>query len=70
MSFMDYKPYEQDYRFWLVVNPTKWLMPMAFTVLGVALAVHVGAFSLKGGKEGWTAKTAPVAVAAPAPVAK
>jgi light-harvesting protein B-800-850 alpha chain len=69
MSFMDYKPAEQDYRFWLVIDPSKWLIPMFIAILLVALAVHSYAFTLPG--QGWSAKSvkaAPVA-AAPAPVA-
>jgi light-harvesting protein B-800-850 alpha chain len=74
MSFMDYKPAEQDYKFWLVVNPTRWMLPMAFTVLLVAIVVHLGAYSIKGQgyPRGHAAKVAAAAVAAPAvaPAAK
>jgi light-harvesting protein B-800-850 alpha chain len=70
MSFMDYKPAEQDYRFWLVIDPSKWLIPMFIALLLLAIAVHSYAFSLPG--QGWSAKqkvkVAPVA-ALPAPVA-
>ncbi len=67
-QFMSYKPAEQDYRFWLVVDPSKWLIPTFIALLLLAIAVHSYAFTLPG--QGWTAKqkTAPVA-AAPAPVA-
>ena len=72
MSFMDYKPAEQDYRFWLVVNPARWLLPILFTVGAVAIVVHLGAYSLKGQgyPRGHAAKVAaaaaPAAVVAPA----
>ncbi len=75
MSFMDYKPAEQDYRFWLVVNPTRWLLPILFTVFAIAIVVHLGAYSLAG--QGYprgnaAPKPAPVAPAAAvvAPAAK
>jgi light-harvesting protein B-800-850 alpha chain len=72
MSFMDYKPADQDYRFWLVVNPARWLMPILYTVLGVAIFVHFGAYSIKGQgyPRGHAAKVAAAAPAAAAPVAK
>ena len=44
----DYKPLEQDYRFWLVVNPSTWLMPILFAVLLIALVVHNYAINLPG----------------------
>lgn len=57
----DYKPQEQDYRIWLVVNPSVWLIPILAAVLVVALSVHVYAFSLPD--QGWSAPEAePVAV--------
>ncbi|GAB0149945.1 light-harvesting protein [Marichromatium gracile] len=61
MQIMGYKPLEQDYRFWLVVNPATWLIPTLVAVLVVALAVHVYAFSLPD--QGWSAP-APEAVEA------
>ena len=30
-----------DYKFWLVVNPAKWLVPIFLALLAVAVAVHV-----------------------------
>ena len=56
----DYKPFEQDYRIWMVVNPSTWLMPILFAVLLIALAVHNYAINLPG--RGFAK---PVAVAAP-----
>jgi hypothetical protein len=65
MNVFDYKPLEQDYRIWLVLNPATWLIPMFAALLVIALAVHVYAFSLPG--NAWTpAEAAPVAVEAPA----
>jgi hypothetical protein len=63
MNVFDYKPLEQDYRIWLVVNPATWLVPILAAVLVIALAVHVYAFSLPG--NAWT-PPAPAAVEAPA----
>jgi light-harvesting complex 1 alpha chain len=37
---------EDDWKVWLVVNPAKWLMPILFTVLVVALVVHSYVISL------------------------
>jgi light-harvesting protein B-800-850 alpha chain len=72
MSFMEYKPAEQDYRFWLVVNPARWMIPMAVTVLVVAVLVHLVAYSLpgQGYPRGHAAKAAAAPVAAEAPAAK
>jgi hypothetical protein len=50
MEIMGYKPLEEDFRFWLVVNPATWLMPILFTVLLIVLAIHVTVLSL-----GWFA---------------
>jgi len=69
MQVFDYKPQEQDYRIWLVVNPSVWLMPILMAVLVVALAVHYYAFSLPG--QGWSGpeqSVAPVLETVAAPV--
>jgi light-harvesting protein B-800-850 alpha chain len=69
IEFMGYKPLEQDYKFWLVVNPATWLLPTLIVIALTAILVHLVAFSLDG--QGWHAKAAPVAVeAAPAAAAK
>ncbi len=34
-----------DWKFWLVVNPAKWLVPIFLALLGVAVLIHVVAFS-------------------------
>jgi len=65
---MAYKPYEQDYRFWLVVNPAVWLMPILLTVFVIALFIHGYAFTLKG--QAWTNHKAAAPVAVEAPAAK
>jgi hypothetical protein len=69
----NYKPKEQDYRIWLVVNPATWLIPILAAVLVIALGVHTMVFSLPQytwGAEEAAAVEAPVAVeAAPAPEA-
>jgi light-harvesting protein B-800-850 alpha chain len=67
MEIMGYKPLEQDYRFWMVVNPATWLMPILIVVGAIAVIVHLYAFSLPG--QGFHAKAAPAVEAAPAPVA-
>ncbi|MGB5834749.1 MAG: light-harvesting antenna LH1, alpha subunit [Thiohalocapsa sp.] len=68
----NYKPKEQDYRTWLVVNPATWLVPILAAVLVIALAVHSMVFSLPQytwGAEEAVAAEAPAAVEAPAPPA-
>jgi hypothetical protein len=66
----NYKPKEQDYRIWLVVNPATWLVPILAAVLIIALGVHTMVFSLPqyswGAEEAVVAAEAPVAVEAPA----
>ena len=66
MNVLEYKPLEQDYRIWLVLNPATWLIPMFAALLIIALAVHLYAFSLPG--NAWTPAeaAAPAAVEAPA----
>lgn len=48
IDFMGYKPLEQDHKFWMVVNPATWLMPILIAVAAVAITVHLYAFSLPG----------------------
>ncbi len=63
-SIPDYKPLESDYLFWVVVNPSTWLMPIFFAVLIIALFVHSYAINLPG--RGFAKPVAaPVAVVAP-----
>ncbi len=39
---------DDDWKFWLVVNPSTWMMPILFAVLIVALLVHTYAIHLPG----------------------
>ncbi|QIK38717.1 light-harvesting protein [Caldichromatium japonicum] len=68
IEFMGYKPLENDWKFWLVVNPATWLIPTLIAVAVTAILIHVVAFSLEG--QGWHAKAAPAAVEAAAPAAQ
>lgn len=65
-NVFDYKPSEQDYRIWLVVNPSTWLMPIFMALVVLALAVHLVAFSIPG--RAWTNQKAPVVEVAPVAV--
>ena len=66
-SPFEYSPAEKDYLFWTVVNPSKWLMPILFSLLILAIAVHAVAFAIPG--RAWTnQKAAPVAMVAPAAI--
>jgi light-harvesting complex 1 alpha chain len=37
---------QDDWKIWLVCDPSVWLMPILFAVLVIALAVHTMVFSL------------------------
>lgn len=37
---------EDDWKVWLVMNPSTWLFPILLTVLLIALAVHATVFSI------------------------
>jgi hypothetical protein len=68
----NYKPKEQDYRIWLVLNPATWLVPILAATLVIALGVHTMVFSLpqySWGAAEEAAAPAPAAVEAPAPEA-
>ena len=67
MEFMGYKPLENDYKFWLVVNPATWLIPTLIAVVVTAILIHVVAFSLEG--QGWHAPAPAAVEAAPAEAA-
>ena len=32
---------DNDYKFWLVVNPATWLVPIFLALLAVAVVVHI-----------------------------
>ncbi|EXJ15051.1 light-harvesting antenna LH1, alpha subunit [Imhoffiella purpurea] len=64
MQFMGYKPLENDYKIWLVVNPATWLIPTFIALGALAVLVHVVAFSLDG--QGWHAPAPAAVEAAPA----
>jgi hypothetical protein len=71
----DYKPKEQDYRIWLVVNPANWLIPILMSIFLLAILVHAFLFSVSsynsywGGEEEAVAAAPAVEEAAPAPAA-
>jgi light-harvesting protein B-800-850 alpha chain len=65
---LNYKPKEQDYRIWLVLNPGTWLVPILMSVFLLGILVHAFLFSVGPYGEYWVADAAPAAVeAAPAP---
>ena len=35
-----------DWKFWMVVNPSTWLMPIFFAVLLIVLTIHVTVLKL------------------------
>jgi light-harvesting complex 1 alpha chain len=39
---------DDDWKIWLVVNPSTWLIPWFFTVFVVAIAIHLFILSLPG----------------------
>jgi light-harvesting complex 1 alpha chain len=39
---------DDDWKIWLVVDPSTWLLPIFFTVLVVAIAIHLVILSLPG----------------------
>lgn len=39
---------DDDWKFWLVVNPSTWLIPIFIAVLAIALIVHNYAIHLPG----------------------
>ena len=49
-----------DYKFWLVVNPAQWLVPIFLALLAVAVVVHVEL--INSAKYNWIAAPAAVAV--------
>jgi light-harvesting protein B-800-850 alpha chain len=59
----NYKPNEQDYRIWLVVNPSTWLMPIMLSLLVLGIAVHAAVFSVAPAGMLFVNDSAPVAAA-------
>jgi light-harvesting complex 1 alpha chain len=37
---------QDDWKVWLVVNPSTWLMPMMFSLLVLGIAVHAAVFAI------------------------
>jgi light-harvesting protein B-800-850 alpha chain len=62
----NYKPKEQDYRIWLVVNPATWLIPILIAVFALAILIHAFLFTVGPYGEYWVADAAPAVEAAPA----
>ncbi|MCG6941857.1 MAG: light-harvesting protein [Thiohalocapsa sp.] len=62
----NYKPKEQDYRIWLVVNPATWLIPILCSVFVLAILIHALLFTVSpyNGYWGGDAAAAPAAEAA------
>jgi light-harvesting protein B-800-850 alpha chain len=67
----NYKPKEQDYRIWLVLNPATWLVPILMSVFLLGILIHAFLYSVSPYNEYWSPSfEAPAAVeAAPAPAA-
>ncbi|MBK1704816.1 light-harvesting antenna LH1, alpha subunit [Halochromatium glycolicum] len=65
----NYKPKEQDYRIWLVLNPATWLVPILMSVFLLGILIHAFLFSVSPYSEYWVADAAPAVEAAPAPAA-
>jgi light-harvesting protein B-800-850 alpha chain len=69
----NYKPKEQDYRIWLVVNPATWLIPILLAVFILAILIHTLLYTISPYNSYWSPDfgqaAAPAAEAAPAPAA-
>jgi light-harvesting protein B-800-850 alpha chain len=53
---------DNDYKFWLVVNPATWLVPIFLALLAVAVIVHVSILNASP-RHNWIAGPAPTAAA-------
>ncbi len=73
MNPFEYKPQEEDYRIWLVVNPATWLIPILMSVFLLGILIHAFLFTASPYGEYWggaAEAAAPVVEAAPAPAAE
>ncbi|MFP4061592.1 MAG: light-harvesting antenna LH1, alpha subunit [Halochromatium sp.] len=67
----NYKPQEQDYRIWLVLNPAVWLVPILMSVFVLGILIHALLFSVSPYGEYWGGSSeAATEEAAPAPAAE
>jgi hypothetical protein len=51
---------QDDWKIWLIINPTTWLVPIWIVVLATAVVIHVAVIG--GGKYNFLAAPAKVAV--------
>jgi len=65
----NYKPKEQDYRIWLVLNPGKWLVPILMSVFLLGILIHAFLFSVGPYGAYWVAEQPAAVEAAPAEAA-
>lgn len=63
-SVFNYKPAENDWKVWMVVNPSTWLMPILLSQLVLGIAVHAAVFSVAPEGMLFVNDEAPVAAAA------
>ena len=67
-QFLGYDPIEKDYKFWLLINPSTWMLPILIAIAAIAVIIHLYAFSLPG--QGFASRVeapaAPVVEAVPA----
>jgi len=64
----NYKPKERDYRIWLVVNPSTWLIPILVAVFVLAILIHALLFTISPYNGYWGPDMGQAeAAAAPAP---
>jgi light-harvesting protein B-800-850 alpha chain len=73
MNPFDYKPLEEDYRTWLVINPGTWLIPILMSVFLLGILIHAFLFTSSPYGEYWGGAAeaeAAVVEAAPAPAAE
>ena len=52
---------QDDWKIWLVINPSTWLVPIFITLLALAVVIHVAVIG--GGKYNFLAAPAKVAAA-------